>query len=331
MAELRKDPILGDWVIMAPDRATRPFDHDSNDDSLPPEPCPFCRGNEAATPEAVLTVADDKTPDDWTVRIIPNRYPAVMVSPSANIDQTPEFFERTAARGYHEVIIESPSHHQAMRELSVEQCFRVVRAWRDRLSVVGADETIAHTMIFKNEGAAAGASLEHVHSQLLATSFIPARIEAELDAGKKHFEQTSQNLWTEMLDGELSAGSGIVSATDEFVLLCPFASRFPGEMCLFPCEPSPSFETETDSCLRHLAATLLSSLACLNKVFPQVPFNLSLHTAPPRDPRRDSYYWHLAVTPRLTGIAGFELGSGSWINVITPEDAATRYRACFRT
>ena len=122
MAELRKDPILGDWVIMAPDRATRPFDHDSNDDSLPPEPCPFCRGDEAATPEAVLTVADDKTPDDWTVRIIPNRYPAVMVSPSANIDQTPEFFERTAARGYHEVIIESPSHHQA--SMSIHNCWR---------------------------------------------------------------------------------------------------------------------------------------------------------------------------------------------------------------
>ena len=192
---------------------------------------------------------------------------------------------------------------------------------------VSSDESVNHTMIFKNEGVAAGASLEHVHSQLLATSFIPARIEAELAAGQQHFQRTGRLLWRDMLESELAGKERIVTSNDQFVLLCPFASRFPGEMCLFPREPSPSFETASDSILEQFAAILVDSLKCLDEVFSNAPFNLALHTAPPRDQRRDTFHWHLTITPRLTGIAGFEIGSGSWINIVTPEDAAARYLA----
>jgi galactose-1-phosphate uridylyltransferase len=190
MAELRKDPILGDWVILAPERALRPFDHEIAGVSATRDLCPFCRGNESATPAAVMTVPDGTSPDDWAVRIVPNRYPAVLTAALGK--STFEFTEQAPATGHHEVIIESPSHDQAMRDLSEDQVVRVVRAWRDRLAAVSREAGIAHTMIFKNEGAAAGASLEHVHSQLLATSFVPVRIEAELEAGQTHFEQTGK-------------------------------------------------------------------------------------------------------------------------------------------
>ena len=324
MAELRKDPITGEWVIVAPDRAARPFDHEENGHGAPPEVCPFCKGNEAETPNAVLTIANSESPDDWSVRVIPNRYPAV--DSSAAVTPTSEFFEQTPAVGFHEVIVESPSHDQAIRDLSVDQIVRVLRAWRDRLAVVSADENIAHTMIFKNEGSAAGASLEHVHSQLLATSFIPPRIEAELAAGQKHFEETGNNAWAQLLERELADQSRIVGATDQYILHCPFASRFSGQMVLSSRVSVPGFESTPDNDLSALAELLKRSLQSLNDVFAEAPFNLELHTAPPRDVRNSTYHWHLTITPRLTGIAGFEVSTGAWINITTPEDSADRYR-----
>lgn len=327
MAEFRKDPILGKWVIVAPDRATRPFDHEQHGTTAS-DLCPFCKGNERATPDAVLTIPSDgspeSSPDDWVVRVIPNRYPAVANSTDAMANFN--YFERTPAVGYHEVIVESPSHEKAMRDLSIAQIARVMRAWRNRLAAVSSDESIAHTMIFKNEGAAAGASLEHVHSQLLAMSFMPPETEAELAAGQKRFNQTGSDAWSEMLDRELEDGSRIVATTDEHILYCPFASRFSGQMCIHPKASMPGFESTSDHDLTLLAELLKTALESLNDVFPEAPFNLGLHTAPPRDARHHAYRWHLTITPRLTGIAGFEIGSGSWINVVSPEDAAARYR-----
>ncbi|NQV25793.1 MAG: galactose-1-phosphate uridylyltransferase [Rhodopirellula sp.] len=327
MAELRKDPILGDWVILAPERATRPFDHKQHG-AAAPNLCPFCQGNEASTPNAVLTILREDSLDDWAVRVIPNRYPAVSVAGCSFVNglSTSEFFERDAAVGYHEVIVESPSHESAMRDLSQNQLVHVLRAWRDRLAAVSADESIAHTMIFKNEGAAAGASLEHVHSQLLATSFIPPRIEAELAAGQRHFEQTRVNVWAEMLHRELAEDTRIVTATGPYILLCPFASRFPGQMCIFPQASVAGFESTSDADLQPLAELLKNALRSLDEVSPDAAFNLELHTAPPRDIRSASYLWRLAITPRLTGIAGFEVATESWINIAAPEDSANRYR-----
>ena len=213
-----------------------------------------------------------------------------------------------------------------MRDLPVDQIVRVLRAWRDRLAIVSEDEHIAHTMIFKNEGAAAGASLEHVHSQLIATSFIPPRVEAELAAGQKHFEKTGNNAWAEMLDREVADGSRIVATTDRFILHCPFASRLSGQMELSPRVSATGFESTSDNDLKPLAKLLKTALQSLNNVFPDAPFNLELHTSPPRDARSSTCHWHLAITPRLTGIAGFEISTGAWINITTPEDSAARYR-----
>ncbi len=335
MAELRKDPITGEWVIIAPDRAARPFDHkengrEENSHLASPDICPFCLGNEAETPGAVLTIANPDAvneavdSDNWAVRVIPNRYPAI--GSAMAVTPTSKFFKQTAAVGYHEVIVESPSHVRAMRDLPVDQIVRVLRAWRDRLSVVSVDEHIAHTMIFKNEGATAGASLEHVHSQLIATSFIPPRIEAELAAGQNHFEKTGNNAWAEMLNREVTDGSRIVATTDRFILHCPFASRFSGQMELSPRASATGFESTSDTDLKSLAKLLKNALRSLNNAFPDAPFNLELHTAPPRDARSSTCHWHLAITPRLTGIAGFEISTGAWINIITPEDSAARYR-----
>lgn len=326
MAELRKDPILGEWVIIAPERSTRPFDQVLPDTTLPS--CPFCKGNESWTPDAVLTIPTDDSPDAWAVRVVPNRYPAVG---SSTVTETPsEFFQSSAATGHHEVIIESPTHQRSMRELSGNQFFHIMRAWRDRLLAVSSDKTVAHTMIFKNEGASAGASLEHIHSQLLATSFIPPTIDAELTAGQKYFEQTGNNLWAKTLSQEQADGSRIVSRNGDFTLLCPFASQFAGLMQILPQKTAPAFEATSDGDLQTLANLLKSAVECLHEVFPHAPFNLGLHSAPPRDSRRDSFCWRLTITPRLTGIAGFEISSGSMINIISPEDAASRYHSAFQ-
>lgn len=338
MPEQRKDAILGHTVLIAPERLSRPMELTSPVVPERLDRCPFCCGNEEETPDAVAVFPDDAMNDDWSVRVVPNRYPAVGRAPAESTaavvssddpdSETDLFqcFQTESASGYHEVIIESPVHYRAMRELPEEQLVRVVRAWRERLRQVNSDRSVAHTMIFRNEGASAGASLEHVHSQLLATSFIPELIDRELTVAYQHFDSCGRGIWADALERELADGSRIVAETPEFVLFCPFASRFPGELCLLPRTAMPLFESVGDGQSLEVASLLHRAVRGLQVIFPGAAFNLGIHSAPPHDERQHAYHWHLQIAPRITGVAGFELTAGGWINVVTPEDAAERYR-----
>ena len=325
MPEIRTDSISGRQVIFAPERARRPFEHSGAAASKTLDRCPFCAGNEDATPDAVLTLPDRKKSTDWQVRIVPNRYPAVGETESRpSIDP---FFGVHAAPGRHEVIIESPGHETAMYRLSPLQFGLVLRAWRQRMQEIRDERIAAHVTLFKNNGAAAGASLEHVHSQLLAIPFVPPAVEDELSAGAEFLRTHGSNAWLENLEREVSAGERIVSDFGTFVVFCPFASRFPAEMWIVPRRHCPDFTEATDEELDVLASILKESLTRLDQLYSDAACNLVVHTAPfTADERRDSMQWHIQITPRLTGIAGFEIGAGSWVNIVTPEDASARLR-----
>ncbi len=336
MSELRKDPILDRWVVIAPDRATRPFDHsgplaaDASADN-----CPFCRGRESQTPPATLTIdPDNRCTDgesDWLVRVVPNSYPALQAavdhtsSPDQSTSQvTP--FEIAHGHGVHEVIVESPRHVSSMTELDADQFERILIAWQTRHSQLARRNDLAHVSLFKNSGEAAGASLAHVHSQLLATSFVPPQIEAELQAAASFRQQTGKSLWSHLLAQEKTEGRRMISEDDHFSVFCPFASRFPAETWIVPHQARPDFHAANRDEIQELADVLRSTLRRLDFAFKAPAFNLAVHTAPLRAGDRDTFHWHIEITPRLTGIAGFELGSGTWINIIAPEDAAARLR-----
>lgn len=327
MPELRTDPITGRRVIIAPERADRPFEHAVEaTDSL--DRCPFCAGNEDATPAAVLTIRDDDESQRWRVRVVPNRYPAVGEAlgdiPAAADDR----FDTNPVPGRHEVIIESPDHETCMHRLSTAQFKLVMRAWRQRMQEIREEGAAAHATLFKNDGAAAGASLEHVHSQLLTTPFVPPAVEEELAAGQRFLAAHSRNAWLAVLDSELATADRIIAESDAVVTYCPFASRFPAEMWIVPRRHCPDFDAATDSELASLAVALKDALERLDRTCPGAACNVVVHTAPIfPDERRDAMQWHLQITPRLTGIAGFEIGAGTWVNIVAPEDAAARLRA----
>jgi len=321
MPELRIDPVSGRPVILAPDRSRRPFDKPEEGSAATFGPCPFCRGQESRTPQAVAELPDES--GRWAVRVIPNRFPALQPQPDAI-----EAVDAAGIRpgyGVHEVVVESPDHHRRMTELSVLQFERIVRVWSQRVRELQRVDGVAQVIVFKNSGAAAGASLEHVHSQILAVPFISSRMEAMLAAGIE-CDRPGSNVWCEALRSEREAGLRIVDERGGSALFCPRASRFPGEMCLMPMEPQSNFGHCDETQLRETAGLLRSALLRLERAFSAPAFNLVVQTAPPADPRRTGFQWHIEIIPRLTGIGGFELGSGTWINILASEDAADRLR-----
>jgi UDPglucose--hexose-1-phosphate uridylyltransferase len=212
-----------------------------------------------------------------------------------------------------------------MGDLGEGQVEDVLRAYRERLICLQKDQRWKSILIYKNEGSAAGATLEHVHSQLLALPIVPREIEQEWRALVSHHDATNSCLYCEMLDTERADGRRILFETAAFIGFCPFASRFSFEICLVPKKHSPAFETMASEELRELAFMMRQSLQRLARIV-DAPFNYVIHSAPLRELRRECYHWHLEILPRISKIAGFELASGYYINTVAPEMAARQLR-----
>ena len=326
-SELRKDPVVDRWVIIATERSKRPHADRPTTASDRDEPCPFCAGREGETPPEVLAYRDPSTPANtpgWRVRVVPNKYPAL--ADVGDISQpTGSPYVGLSGVGAHEVIVESPKHCLSMSELSEGQVEEVLRAYRQRLIFLKNDQRWKSILIYKNEGSAAGATLEHVHSQLLALPIVPREIAQEWRALVSHHDATNGCLYCEMLDTERADGRRLLFETAAFIGFCPFASRFPFEICLVPKEHSPAFDTMASEKLRELAFMLRQSLQRLARIV-DAPLNYVIHSAPLRERRRERYHWHLEILPRITKIAGFELASGYYINTVAPEVAARQLR-----
>ena len=325
--ELRKDPVVDRWVIIATERSKRPHANRTRTESGRDEPCPFCAGREGDTPPEVLSYRDPSTPANtpgWRVRVVPNKYPALAVVGEVSVP-TESACVALSGVGAHEVIIESPKHCLSMAELAEGQIEDVFRAYRERLIVLQNDRRWKSIIIYKNEGSAAGATLEHVHSQLLALPIVPREIDQEWRALKAHYDATTKCLYCEMLDRERSNGRRIVLESPAFIGFCPFASRVPFEIWLMPKEHSPMFDSVANDELPQLAFMLRQSLQRLAGTV-DAPLNYVLHSAPLKEAKRDHYHWHLEILPRISKIAGFELASGYYINTMAPESAARQLR-----
>lgn len=334
--ELRTDPITGRQVAFAPERAERPFEFSGDEGSGNREGrCPFCLGNEDMTPKAVHQMDASGQPSaDWSVRSIPNHYPAFSAEVTSD-EQAPLapqpsslLWHTVPSSGRHEVLIESPDHCCLMSELSTEQFRRVVEMYRQRLLALQDEGSLAHVLIFKNQGSAAGASLEHVHSQLVGMPFVPRTVDEELEAASSFEARSSSksSLWSEVLDHERHSATRIIHETDLFTVLCPYASRFPYETWIVPRRPRPQFAKADSDEVEQFAGLLRRTLTALERTLPLPAYNFALCTAPLQDDRAAAYHWHLKVTPRIAGIAGFEIGTGGWINIVMPEAAAASLR-----
>jgi UDPglucose--hexose-1-phosphate uridylyltransferase len=322
--ELRKDPVVGRWVIISTERARRPSDFSTQPVLAQGGNCVFCPHNESKTPPEILVT---RSPDSaangpgWSMRVVPNKFPALRIE--GELEPAGEgLYDRMNGVGAHEVVIESPDHEATLATLPVDAVADVLLAYRDRVVDLKKDPRFEYILVFKNHGAAAGASLEHPHSQLIATPIIPIMVLEELKGAAEYFEIKERCVWCDVLRQERRSRHRVIMESDGFVAVAPFAPRFPFETWILPTRHRSAFEETGVEELRSLAVLLGTFLRRMDHVLGRPPYNYMLHTAPLHDGPLDHFHWHLEIIPKLTNVAGYEWGSGFFINPVPPEDAA---------
>jgi UDPglucose--hexose-1-phosphate uridylyltransferase len=332
MPQLRQDPSTNEWVIMAKERAKRPdqFRKDKKKKIVPEKDaeCPFCPGNESKTPPEVLAYGTGKLGNvsDWRVRVIPNKYSALVPEGDLARTEREDFFRWMDGVGQHEVVIETPSHNRFIHLVEEKEVGEIILAYRERYRMLREDPRYNLIIIFKNHGEAAGTSLEHPHSQIVATPIVPAYIRRKYEVSTQYYDNTGRCLYCDMVKKEFRDGSRIVMESEDFVVFHPFASRSPFETVIVPQRHCCSFGDISDDEAREFAGVLRIILQKIYLGLNDPDFNYVIHTAPTKDENKDYYLWHLQLLPRLTTVAGFELGSGIYINTALPEDTAAYLR-----
>jgi len=257
---------------------------------------------------------------------VANKFPALRIE--GELEPTGEgLFDRMNGVGAHEVVIETPTHAASLATLPVEAVADVLLAFRERMVDLKKDPRFEYVLVFKNHGAAAGASLEHPHSQLIATPIIPIMVAEEMAGAARYYAMKERCVWCDIQRQERRGGRRTIVEASGFLALAPFAPRFPFETWILPTVHRAALEESGGDELRNLAALLSGFLRRMNRVLGDPPFNFMLHTAPLRGSELESFHWHLEVIPKLTRVAGFEWGSGFFINPLPPEDAAAALRA----
>jgi len=361
----RRDLLTGDWTIYAPGREQRPNDYavlearcaaSERSRAVDVDPnCPFCRGAESETPNAVWSAKlasdlafradDDRSrlarPNvrvcsggqaDWDVRVVPNKFPVVspVDTPRPPHADCSSFFPVAETVGGHEVVIESSSHAEWVTQLDASSVYMTLLAYRDRIRHWRNQPGIEYISVFKNCGLDAGASLRHCHSQLVATSILPQHVRSVIQRAQNYRARTGCSLGCDLLRAEVSEHRRMIDRTDAFVALCPFASRFPGLVRITSTHHQPHFDDFTENALDDLASFLWRVLGWVDAAFPDKAYNYLLHTCPPGARQPEAYHWSLDIFPRLTKTAGFEWSSDCMINPLLPELAAKRYREIAR-
>ena len=420
MSQFRYDWFSDRWIIFAPHRSHRPDEYSSSQETcLPHHDCPFCAGNEAETPLAVLLLPGQPTnvegkpqptetalssnpdwkiartkaplrrpsritPPNWKVRVVPNKFPALRNSQeelvtagipaeisfasshvpitrekqSRNISKSlhsemrdavigltadpfrscspeteplNELFQSATFHGAHEVFIECGDHLSSLTQLSTDHIRLIIEAYQQRLRYHRKQTGLCYGVVFKNSGSAAGATLSHLHSQLIATSFMPTEIQRLGERWQNFGQRHGICPICSMIDREIADGSRVVWESEQLVAICPYASRCPYSLSIFPKSHQSQFESEHDSWSEELATYLLRTLKAMENAMPNVSYNYVIHTSPFREGIGDLFHWRIDLFPRLGKMAGFEWGSGSHINAVLPEEAARTFRLYFAT
>jgi UDPglucose--hexose-1-phosphate uridylyltransferase len=338
MPELRHDPIQKRWVIIATERGRRPSDFLVHSEKPATSFCPFCAGNEDKTPPEIWAIRPNGTKPNtagWEVRVVANKFPALMIE--GDLDRRGVgIYDQMNGVGAHEVVIEGPAHDTDLSDQSVEHLAKVFRAYRERLADLEHDLRFRYVLIFKNYGLTAGASLSHPHTQLIATPITPRTVAIELDSAREHYAIKERCLFCDIINQELEQDKRVVSVEENYLVMTPFASRFPFELLVTPIEHHHDFGQLSDADLGHLAVVMKKTLLRLKRALNDPPYNFIIHTSPNMLARGRrpghwqtlpyDYHWHIEIIPRLTRMAGFEWGTGFYINPTPPEDAARYLR-----
>jgi UDPglucose--hexose-1-phosphate uridylyltransferase len=336
MPELRQNPITKDWVIIAPERGKRPdqFKHrkvqekTTKKDMEERAACPFCPGREEICGEAVLTYYQEDswegTQQKWSLRVVPNKFPALVEGEgtSRTTEGTGNFFIKMNGVGYHEVVIEHPEHLQTIATMSMEAVEGVISSYIERYEVLINRPNVELVTIFRNNGPGAGTSLRHPHSQIIASPIIPIHIRHVMEEALRYFDTMGKCIYCNLIEQEKIFGKRVISETEHFIVIAPFFSRSPFETWILPKQHRASFAKISSIERTDIAGILIDVLKRLYHGLDNPDYNYMIHSAPYQDYPADYYHWHLQILPKLYEVAGFELGSGIYLNSTSPEENA---------
>jgi len=327
MAELRRDPIVGRWVIMDTEHPAAPEEYEYEPHIPKGGDCPFCYGNESLTPSEIESFRKPGTGANttgWQVRVVPNKFPALQIEGNLN-KQGIGIYDMSNGIGAHEVLVESPYHHKDIPDLTSEEVEKIIEMYIRRTVDLEKDKRFKYIMVFRNFGRAAGASLEHPHSQIIALPMVPKNVKEELVGAENYLEYRERCIFCDIVKQESHEKERIIMEDKNFLAFFPFVSRFPFETWIIPKRHDGCFCTLSKEEIRHFAFILKNTLAKIKKIFPDLSYNYIIHISPCNsDKETESYHWHLELMPKLTRVAGFEWGTGFYL-VPTPPEIAAEY------
>ncbi len=331
MSELRQDRTTGGWVIVAPNRGHRPGAPAKHTDtrraSVRFDPkCPFCPGNERELPAILAETTAGDVGSGWSVRVVPNKYPALEVPLSAGAPRHPNHDARPG-HGFHEVVIESRRHDADLPNLSAPDIDAITATYRARVATLALQQAIEATVLFRNHGGSSGASLTHPHAQIIALSLVPPRLAAMVETGRAYFERNARCAMCDELAFEIATGARVVEDGDRFAVLVPFAAERPFEMWIVPKEHRASFIEIGDDERSAFGQVLARTLRRIETELGDPSYHFVLETAPRNHFTAPYFHWRLRIMPEVVTWGGFEIGTGLPINPSRPEDDAARLRA----
>jgi UDPglucose--hexose-1-phosphate uridylyltransferase len=333
-SELRLDSISGNWVVIATNRAKRPetFKKDSLKEKLSEKNCPFCQIKTQKNPTLVISKGKkvlcknwQELPKDWTVLVIPNKYPAFMPLAKLDIRNEGKLYKQMNAAGFHEVIV-TRSHKKQMAQFSIDKIKEVIDVYQSRYIDLMPEKFVNHISIFHNHGKDAGASIEHPHSQIITTPLIDVDLQEALLNSQIYYKKEKRCIYCEMNKWEKKNKKRIVFENKDFLIICPFASKTAFQVIISPKKHLPYFERITEQEKYFLAEAFQQALQKLFKGLNKPAYNFYLHTAPCDGRNYDYYHWHWTILPKTSFLAGFEIGTQMEISTIEPEKAATYLR-----
>ncbi|MBU1113156.1 MAG: galactose-1-phosphate uridylyltransferase [Candidatus Omnitrophica bacterium] len=325
MGELRLDPITARWVIISTEKNFGPDNYQVEKLDTEEGICPFCEGKEKMTPPEVdADRAKDSKPDTpgWQTRTVPNKYPALANQAQMNKSGV-GMFDMMSGVGDHEVIVETPDHSKQLADLTIEQIKRIIRVYKRRSLALSQDERFKYVLIFKNYGLVAGASLEHSHTQLISLPVVPRRVTEELECFNRYFDYKERCIFCDIVRQEMEYRHREVCENRDFIAFCPFASRSPFEISIVPKKHQAQFMDISEDIIDNFALILKEVLVRVKKTLNNPPYNFIIHTSPVNSAQQEQYHWHVEIMPKLTKIAGFEWGTGFYINNTSPEVASS--------
>ncbi|MBN1870615.1 MAG: galactose-1-phosphate uridylyltransferase [Candidatus Omnitrophica bacterium] len=325
MTELRRDPVIGQWVNVHTDDSFSP-QHYEVEDQTPRHKarCQFCPGREHQTPPEVDAVRERNSAPNgpgWTVRVVPNKFPALKIE--GGIDSVKQgMFDMSNGIGAHEVLIETPEHGKNLADFTEKETADVIRLYQNRLRDLTNDRRFKYIIIFKNYGESAGTSVEHAHSQIIALPMIPKYVLEKIEGAKAYYEQNKRCVFCDMVAQEHEDKERIFSENEDFVAFCPFVSRYAFEYWIMPKEHDSNFAQINDKKRNALANILRETLSRLKNCLSDPSYNYYLHVAPVNTGGEEGFHWHIEIVPKLTRTSGFELGTGFYVVRTSPEAAA---------